>query len=433
MRRSLAGTILLVLVFLGTFGTALFLQNKGIKAVLTNPPFYDTWQLAGRSGEAMKILTLRYDIVFGDFLWLRAIQSFGGRGMTNRDWRPLYNQFDAMTELDPYFPESYKFAHLVIGDEGGQHKEGLKLINKGMDKIYRQYRLPFEGMYVAHWELKDQKLARWYGRVASKRKDAPDWTNRITAYIDVQSGEYYVGFDRFVGNLLQALDSNEYALEHIALSKVKETIEKWNLSQLGKALDEYSSATGKLPERIDDLASMPSLQNFEVAEMSKLVAAVQRRARDLGLKGIDPRFAETMALPTQRELMLPSQQTTGTKDAKKLITFQNEVFKESLVKRSGIPEEPYGTSYTLNKMRLASPGSNTSEKIQRTGEVEEDVKTMLFALRQTIAERKRELGRNPRDLHEVFYTDFNTTEPAGGRWMYDPESTSIRSSSFPHL
>ncbi len=79
--------------------------------------------------------------------------------MTNRDWRPLYNQFETITDLDPYFSEAYTFGQLVIGDEGGQQREALKLLNKGTFKVHQQYRIPFEAMYVSHWDLRDDLRA----------------------------------------------------------------------------------------------------------------------------------------------------------------------------------------------------------------------------------------------------------------------------------
>src|SRR5690606_9459959 len=65
---------------------------------------------------------------------------------------------------------------------------------------------------------------------------------------------------------------DEPVLQEIALSKAAETIEKWNADVLSKALDEYTTQTGKLPASINDLATMPALQNYETGSMSRLIA-----------------------------------------------------------------------------------------------------------------------------------------------------------------
>lgn len=433
MKRFLT-TLMLLLVFAGTFATSVFYQHKGIKAVLQNPPFYETWQLAGRSGAAMRIAALRYDLVAADFLWLRSIQSFGGRGMTNRDWRPMYNMFDTITELDPYFADAYTFGNLVIGDEGGKMKEGLELLKKGTFNVYRQYRIPFEGMYVSHWEMNDEKMARWYGRIASKRKDAPDWASRIVAYIDVQSGAFYLGFDRFVGQLLQGVDAQDIAVQDISLNKLKETVEKWNASIVLDAVDQFTSATGHQPSSIADLANQPALQNYEVGMISKLIAAVERRARDQGRPGITPMLVmHDTALPPQFELEKASERTSETKNVAKLLPLQDVIFKESLVRRSGIPEEPYGTTYSLNLTLLGNKNEKPEDIVSRESKLNDFTRDLLRGIRGVMAERRTELGRCPHDLKEVFQTDFNTTEPSGGKWIYNPGTCEIRSSARPNL
>jgi hypothetical protein len=427
-------TLLLVLVFAGSFAVSVFFQHKGIKAVLANPPFYETWQLAGRSGAAMRVAALRYDLVAADFLWLRAIQSFGGRGMTNRDWRPMYNMFDTITELDPYFADAYTFGNLVIGDEGGRMKEGLQLLEKGTFNVYRQYRIPFEGMYVSHWEMNDRQKARWYGRIAAKRKDAPDWASRIVAYIDVQAGAYYLGFSRFVGQLLQGVDAQDVPVMDISLAKLKETLEQWNASLVLQAVDQYTTATGHLPSNINDVAKEPALQNYEVGVMSKLIGAVERRARDLMRPGINPNLVmQNTALPQQFDLMRASVQTSETKNAAKLYPLQDVIFRESLEKRSGIPEEPYGTSYSLNLALLGNHEEKPEDIVAREPKLREFTGNLLVQMRAVISDRHDELGRYPKDLHEVFQTDFNTTEPSGGKWIYDPANGSIKSSVRPDL
>ena len=433
MKRSFLTTSILTLLFAGLFGNSVYLQHQGLQAVRSQPPFWETWTMSGRSGDVMKLMALRYDMVAADFLWLRAIQSFGGRGMTNRDWHPMYNMFDAITELDPLFESAYTFGNLVIGDEGHQQREGLKLLLKGSDNIYMHYRCPFEGLYVSHWSLRDEELARWFGRVAIKRKDAPDWVSRMVAYIDVDAGQYYIGFDRFVGNLTKGIDTDEPALERIALFKLNETINKWNCDILSKATDQYTSQTGKLPQTIDDLTTMPALQNYEVARMSRLLASAMRYTNFLGKKELTPLMLQGYVAPDPKLLNEPVEQTSVTLKAKTMDDLQNVIFRESLVRGSGIPENPSGEPYILNVDKMSLPGVAATDIYITKNDLEEFAKDLLQQIRSAIAKRKAELGRNPKDLHEVFYTDFKTTEPLGGHWIYNPQDGTIKMSSRPML
>ncbi|MBX7245422.1 MAG: hypothetical protein K1X53_07975 [Candidatus Sumerlaeaceae bacterium] len=431
MRGSIIRTLILWIFFLGFFGYAVSIQHEELKKVRSNQPFEDNLRLP--SSEVLKLTALRYDMVAADLLWIRSIQSFGGRGMTNRDWRPVYDLFDKITDLDPGFEQCYTFGNMVIGDEGGRQKEGLGLINKGMFQfsLLRQYRIPFEGMYVANWQMKDVDKARWYGRIARKRADSPDWVPRIVAYLEVQSGAYYIGFDRFLNNFLLAVDANDIGLQSIALNKLKESVDKWNKSLLNKALDEYTSSTGRLPSRIEDLATMPALKNYEVAEISRLVALCERYLQKLSRPELSDDILTSITLPTQAQMNAPIEDTTNTRN---MLGLQNLIFRQCLVKRSGIPEEPNGSHYVLNGTLLGTkPTDERLEVIASENGVREYLQNLLYAFRATIDKRKKELGRTPESLREVFYCDPVTTEPFGGKFQYDPKTGNLRSTSAPDL
>lgn len=434
MRRFLITAVLFV-GFVGFFGASIFMQHRALQDVQQNPPFIETWQLVGRSGESIKTATLGYNLLAADFLWLRAIQSFGGRGMTNRDWKPLYNMFDTITELDPYFETAYTFGNLVIGDEGGKQREALELLNKGIPRLVRQYRVPFEGLYVAHWSLGDNNLARWYGHMAMKRQDAPDWIPRMVAFVEVEAGAFYIGFDRFVGNLLQALDAKDLVLEQIAFEKSKETVHKWSLKLIGQAMQEYTTATGHMATKIEDLAGQPSLKDYEIASIPRLLAAIDRRLKLLGRDGVDPILLQNSALPTPEELSAPSPPLSAKeKEEKNMANRQDEVFRESLRKRSGIPPDPYGSRYVFNLSKLGARGAALDDMVSTEKKItEEFLPAMLSGMRKQIDTRKTELGRNPTSLKEVFYTDFKTSEPLGGEWIYNPATAEFKSSSRPNL
>jgi hypothetical protein len=434
MNRTIS-TLILAGVCAASFTCAVKLQHTGIKKMMPNPPFYETWQFTGRSGAVMKVMALRYDLVFADFLWLRSIQSFGGRGMTNRDWRPLYNLFDSITELDPYFQEAYTFGNLVIGDEGGHQREGLQLLHKGTFNLYKQYRIPFEGMYVAHWSMQDKPTARWYGRMATKRIDSPEWVQRIVAYIDIEAGAYYIGMDRFIGNFMQAMDAKDGTLEYIALDKQRETVDKWAAEFVLKAVDEYTSSTGKKPKSIDELASMPSLQNYEIANIQKTIAAVEVAAKRLNKEGIKPDLLARLklALPSPAIFASPEIQNMDSSGKSKFADYQNAIFKASLERRSGIPIAPSGAKYILNLALLGRKGIKSTEIVGSPENLQEFTKNLLMQYRQVIDERKAQLGRPPKNLKEVFYTDLLTPEPAGGTWIYKPETGEIASSTYPEL
>jgi len=433
VRRFLIGLVLWV-AFIGCYGVSAFIQNMGMDRVMKYPAFYDTWQLGGRSGNLMKLFALRYDMVMADFLWLRSIQSFGGRGMTNRDWRPIYNQFQTITDLDPYFKEAYIFGNLVIGDEGKQYKPGLELLNKGTFQVFRQYRPPFEAMYATHWQMKNDKLARWYGTIASGRMDAPEWINRMVAYIDVDSGQYYIGLDRFIGNLMQGMDADEPALQTIALDKIAEAINKWNAHRLMEAADEFTTATGRLPRSLDELSTAPALEKYETASMARLLADTIKIGQALGKRPLDEETLSRYAAPDGELLHspLPKPPSDGTSNKSEMLNYQDVVFRDALTSVTGIPQSPTRSPYAMNLERLAFRDDYKPEEIfVPRNRLDQDALEFITRLRSYVDLRKKELGRNPKSLEEVFYTPFNTPEPYGGEWLYDPNTGTVKMSTHP--
>lgn len=431
MKRFLLARVVPFGFFLVFFGTAVALQNRNMEKVRLNPPFVETWQLSGRSSELLSWMSLRYRQVTADFLWLRAIQSFGGRGMTNRDWVPLFNLFDAISDLDPYFENAYTFGNLVIGDEGGFQREALRLLDKGTYKLIHHHRIPFEALYVAHWQLNDNKLAKYYGRVTLKRPDCPDWVPRIVGYIEVASGEFYVGLDRFLSNLTIALDAEDHLLQDIAINKLRETIEKWSQSILSGAVDEYTSRTGTLPAALSDLTDTAALTNYEMAPLSRVLGLVSVYAARKGRPGIFPNLLENYVKPSPQLLAALDRETTRSIEGRSWADLHAEIFDRSLTTMSGVPEEPSGREFFLNRTALGNPFMKKTEVIMTGDVMEHFVRGLLAEVRSVIATRKEELGRNPEVLREVFYTDFLTTEPLGGEWIYDPETGDFKTTSRP--
>jgi hypothetical protein len=332
----------------------------------------------------------------------------------------------------------------VIGDEGGHQRDGLRLLDKGTWRAFRRYRSPFEGLYVAQWALKDSRLAAWYGRVAKKRPDAPDWVPRMVAYVEIASGEFYIGYDRYLRNLLEAVDQNSVVLQDISLNKTAETILFWNASILADAVDRHTSGTGRLPSAtMVELINDPILSQTEVASFPRMLAAVnmlaQRLKKDrsiepgsfvrsgINVEGLMPAI-QTAENEIRDEIMAIDLQRGSS-----LADYQQDIFRLSMVKRGSIPVDPYGYGMALNLALWGAEGRPLSDQLTSRRFINEEMTHLLRDLRASIKRRQEELGRNPADLREVFLTDFRTTEPLGGRWIYDPKDASLKSSSFPNL
>ena len=455
-------TLTYLCIMLMCLGVAVKIQYGQLKEVAFSTVFFDKWVFNGRSSEVLKKMSLGYDIVLADYLWLRSIQSFGGRGMSSRDWKPVYYQYDTLTDIDPQMEHAYTFGNMVIGDEGRQQGAGLDLIEKGMrynphpereskESVYEngykgtlyRYRVPFEGMYISNWTLSDKQRARFYGRVAETALNAPDWISRMVAYLDVSDGEYIVGVDRYLGNLLQGLEAGQDYLVSIAVDRLANAIDKWNCSLLKKAVAEYVEENERNPKNIADLSGTNVLKNYEMISFSKTIALIETIRKKQGQDGISMDVLAGFAVPNAADFSWADSQIDklGVSAETKLLKIQNEIFKTLIGKQSGNPASPFSSPYVYNSMfagnregTMQNPNTNEpltcimTEKLQQ-----EALGAVLSSLREEIANFKNREKRYPHSLNELFDTTFETPEPYGGIWEYNSDTGDVRASTHPQL
>jgi len=393
--RFLKGIILPAIFFLVLFLPALWLQNRELNKVRQKPRLYrDSLYLP--SGKSIKLVSLGYDRFMADFIWLRSIQAFGGHWETDRNYQPIFHLFDVITDLDPHFLDAYTFGNLVIGDEGGDQLLGLKLIDKGIVHNPRKYKLPYWAGYIAYWTLNDPQLAKYYYNRALKCHDVPGFVSRIVAYMELKSGRYRVAFEKYVRDVLEAVDQNDEVVENIALNRIPDIINEWQMFIIRNAAIKYFQKTGKDPENIHDLER----------------------------KGvIDP--YPLVVIPVLKKLIAHYKQQPGnaTDHFSEIIdgcTRENTTF---------FPPHPSGYWYQFD-----TDFHPEEESFLIDGQVVFDnVKSYVNGIRRRLRLFYEEKGRLPFTKYEIYGEPLLTPEPLGGEWIYQPESGLFYSSTMPFL
>ncbi|MBN1900757.1 hypothetical protein JW926_05450 [Candidatus Sumerlaeota bacterium] len=290
--RIVGKNALRILFFLLLAVPAFWIQNRRLNEVRTKPKLYrDSLYLP--SGKSIKMISIGYDRFVSDFIWLRSIQAFGGHWETDRNYAPIYHLFDVITDLDPTFIDAYTFGNLVMGDEGGDQRLGLQLINKGMWKNPTKYKLPYWGGYVAYWQMNDPELAKFYYSRAVKCPDSPGFVSRIIAYMDLKSGRYQVAFEKLLQDWLMAIDNNDDVVEGIVRRRIPDILSEWNVFILNQAVKNYIGSTGNVPESLKDLEKSGSLEAYPLIDLSVMDAIIEQQKTIPG-KMIDrlPRIME---------------------------------------------------------------------------------------------------------------------------------------------
>ncbi len=95
------------------------------------------------SGKVLKIVSLGFDEVVADILFIRMIDYFGKHSASDRTYVWLYHMADLVTDLDPKFRFPYIFASLMLNLEANQFDNARKIIIKGMNEFPDDWYFPF--------------------------------------------------------------------------------------------------------------------------------------------------------------------------------------------------------------------------------------------------------------------------------------------------
>jgi hypothetical protein len=128
------------------------------------------------SPDSLKLLSLGFDELVADCLWLQFIQYIGGRENAGRDKAEVAAQMlNEITGLDPHFSQAYFFIASVIGGEQHDPTGADRLLQRGITANPDNWYIPFIAGVNQYLFAHDEIEAAKYYRVASKFPSAPAW------------------------------------------------------------------------------------------------------------------------------------------------------------------------------------------------------------------------------------------------------------------
>jgi hypothetical protein len=255
--RTVALTVTLVAVLLAGAGTLAFARERRYP-----PSSRPDDQLYLTSGTALRRITTGYNAIAADLYWIRSIQYFGDRRLTNgrrvearrqRSARPsahleqpepqahldrfedydlLYPLLDVTTSLDPRFTIAYRFGSLFLAEPApggaGRPDLAIKLLEKGMAVAPDKWEYMLDVGFIHYWWTHDYRAAADWFRKASQVAGAPSWLRPLAATTVAQGGDRRSS--RAMWEALRASADNDWIRDQA----------DWRLLQL-QALDEMDS------------------------------------------------------------------------------------------------------------------------------------------------------------------------------------------------
>ncbi len=136
------------------------------------------------SGKALGVISLGYEELLADLLWVRATILFGERFGQDADqgWYSwLYHMMDLASDLDPGFRAAYKYGGVMLRVDGAFVDQSTMTFAKGMHAMPDEWYFPF-GIAMNYFMYKgDRRLAAPYMRLAAQAGGGPFYLTNLAA------------------------------------------------------------------------------------------------------------------------------------------------------------------------------------------------------------------------------------------------------------
>ena len=171
------------------------------------------------SGKVLKIVSLGFDEVMADILYIRMLDYFATHAKSDRTYTWLYHMADLVTTLDPKFRFPYIFAGLILNLEANQHENARKIIIKGMNEFPDYWYFPFLLGLNYFFHDADFKDAADSIERASKLPGSPKYLKKFAVKLRREGATRETAID-FLKHLYVSFNNKE--LRKILAAKIRE-------------------------------------------------------------------------------------------------------------------------------------------------------------------------------------------------------------------
>ncbi|HNU70323.1 MAG TPA: hypothetical protein PLG17_03335 [Thermodesulfobacteriota bacterium] len=156
------------------------------------------------SPDIMKPLTLGYDLLIADYLWIQTISYFADHLRTDQQYPLLYRYIDLVTTLDPKFKWAYYFGGIILSIEAKQHNESNTILIKAMREYPDCWQFPFY-LGFNYWYFHNDSLrAASYLEQAAKLPNAPAYLQTFPATLYSEADDIEAAL-KFLQEIKQSL------------------------------------------------------------------------------------------------------------------------------------------------------------------------------------------------------------------------------------
>ena len=198
------------------------------------------------SGRSLKMMSLGFDSLLADALYLWSIQYYSNYRIEDRYQYLDHIYTRIITDLDPHYLDAYLTGALIMTAEARQPESALKLLDKGIAANPDAWILSFEAGYLCYNDLKDYARAASYFETALRAKDVHPLVKRFHAEMYNRAGDKHASLREW--SAIYETASDDY-VRTVAGNHVHELRVQVDLADLEEAIGRFRERSGGAPPR----------------------------------------------------------------------------------------------------------------------------------------------------------------------------------------
>ncbi|MGA2192329.1 MAG: hypothetical protein ABSG42_03015 [Nitrospirota bacterium] len=202
-------------------------------------------------GDYLKKISMGYDGLIADLLWLKTVQVMAIKKPPPGYSRWIFHAIDVATDLDPKFDYIYEAGGIFLSAVTKDYVLSNEILKKGFYNNPREWQLPFYIGFNYFFHLNDFKQAAYYMARAAELPGRPQFVPLLATRLYAESGN-----PRFALELLQKIyeSTDDDRVKEVLEQRMKELVVEINLDELDRLVSEYHKEYGKYPTLEDLLA-----------------------------------------------------------------------------------------------------------------------------------------------------------------------------------
>jgi tetratricopeptide (TPR) repeat protein len=202
------------------------------------------------SGRYLKLVSLGFDGLVADVIYLWSIQFYGNFAIADRyDYlEKIYG--DVIAELDPLYLDPYLIGSMIMTTEARNPEMALRLLDKGIEKNPGTWILSFEAGFICYDSLHDYTRAARYFEKALRAPDVHPLVRRLYAGMYERAGDRRTSLKEWAEIYRSAQD--DY-VRNVAWNHVHDLKVQVDLADLEGAVTRFRALAARPPRSLAEL------------------------------------------------------------------------------------------------------------------------------------------------------------------------------------